>query len=413
MPRFLAPIRVKEEIVTGNETISGNETILGVTSGKDSYWDTVNVIEGISADYGFFVNNVSANAFYGDGSKLTGITTGSYLSASGGTLIGGLTGTTGVFTVSLSSPSISGVFYGDGSNLTGIAAGTSILSTGYLSSYNFFGDGSTVLFDLSSKTQQTNAAGYLVVLNGATQIPNKDYIIVYSSQTNKLSTLFIPPLGCELAVTYLGSHIPSITIIESEVSTLSSNWQNTYTTVSSNSANWNNWSSVSGNYVTTSYLSTNNIILSGATITGNVSATGIISQAPNHCVLALSTNQNFLAGFTSSLNLIKYDDPNSWYDPLNRSIKPTIAGYYNVHLTGIWNISNDLKQLRFFKNGTLVSNFNIPLYPSGAYRTGSMQAIVYLNGISDEISTAGYTQNADVLVGGDVTLTRLELFKIS
>ena len=70
MPRFLAPIRVSEEYVTGNETISGNQTILSGTFGKESYWTTVNVISGLSADYALFTNNVSAAAFYGDGSRL-------------------------------------------------------------------------------------------------------------------------------------------------------------------------------------------------------------------------------------------------------------------------------------------------------------------------------------------------------
>lgn len=73
MPRFLAPITVAQEYVTDNETISGSETILGATSGKDSYWTSVNATSGISADYGSFINNVSATSFYGDGTHLTGV----------------------------------------------------------------------------------------------------------------------------------------------------------------------------------------------------------------------------------------------------------------------------------------------------------------------------------------------------
>lgn len=73
MPRFLAPITVDQEFVTGNETISGSETILGATSGRESYWTTVSIQSGLSADYGSFVHNVSAAAFYGDGSHLTGV----------------------------------------------------------------------------------------------------------------------------------------------------------------------------------------------------------------------------------------------------------------------------------------------------------------------------------------------------
>ena len=50
MPKFLSPIYVGLEIVTGNETISGNETILGVTSGKDSYWENLTTHGSISSN---------------------------------------------------------------------------------------------------------------------------------------------------------------------------------------------------------------------------------------------------------------------------------------------------------------------------------------------------------------------------
>ena len=66
MPRFLAPITVAQEYVTTNETISGSETILGSTSGQDSYWTTVNVVSGLSA-------NSLSGTHYGDGTNLTGV----------------------------------------------------------------------------------------------------------------------------------------------------------------------------------------------------------------------------------------------------------------------------------------------------------------------------------------------------
>lgn len=61
MPRFLAPITVDQENVTGNETISGTETILGATSGKDSFWDNLSV-----------TGNVSAVKIVGDGASWSG-----------------------------------------------------------------------------------------------------------------------------------------------------------------------------------------------------------------------------------------------------------------------------------------------------------------------------------------------------
>jgi hypothetical protein len=122
MPRFLAPITVAQEFVTGNETISGSETILGATSGKESYWTTVSIQSGLSADYATFVHNVSAVAFYGDGSHLTGVNDVNKLPLSGGTLTGKLYGNDANFTNSLYATLISATdFYGNGSLLTGVA----------------------------------------------------------------------------------------------------------------------------------------------------------------------------------------------------------------------------------------------------------------------------------------------------
>jgi photosystem II stability/assembly factor-like uncharacterized protein len=77
----------------------------------------------IYANKSTFTGYVSAIKFYGDGSSLTGITggtgtTGSFLSSSGGTLTGALTGTVATFTSSVSASK----FYGDGSSLSGLSA---------------------------------------------------------------------------------------------------------------------------------------------------------------------------------------------------------------------------------------------------------------------------------------------------
>ena len=172
MPRFLAPIYVKDQYVTGNQTITGNATILGVTSGKNSYWDNISANNQLSANNGLFTQSVTAYEFIGDGSKLTSVfgTDVTKLPLSGGELTGPLTGTEGLFTVSLSAPNLSGTFYGDGSQLinlsgidgsklplvggelTGPLTGTEGLFTVSLSAPNlsgtFYGDGSN-LFSVS------------------------------------------------------------------------------------------------------------------------------------------------------------------------------------------------------------------------------------------------------------------------
>jgi hypothetical protein len=100
MPRFLAPITVGQETVTGTETISGNQIILSGTFGKDSYWTSISASGGLSADHASFVNNVSASFFYGDGSHLTNlnadnITSGTLSSARLPAFTGDITTTVG------------------------------------------------------------------------------------------------------------------------------------------------------------------------------------------------------------------------------------------------------------------------------------------------------------------------------
>ena len=191
-----------------------------------------------------YVNNISG-IYYGDGSNLTGIVTtspvGTYLPLSGGIIEGDLT-ITGLFS-SVNSEGWQSVY-------TSVRSNSALWSDGgggtdSLSSYNFFGDGITTIFELDSTIPHTNAAGYIVSLNGAAQVPYKDYTITYSSGTNKLNTEFVPPSGSEISVVYLGNRINSITAVTyeggigSDVSSLSSNWQNTYSNVLANSATWN------------------------------------------------------------------------------------------------------------------------------------------------------------------------------
>ena len=99
-----------------------------------------------------FSTSISApalsGAFFGDGSRLTGIVgsggTGvdsTKLPLSGGTLTGNLVGTRATFSTSVSAPALSGTFYGDGSGLINVKSSgvivdpTSITST--LTSYIF------------------------------------------------------------------------------------------------------------------------------------------------------------------------------------------------------------------------------------------------------------------------------------
>ena len=101
-----------------------------------------------------------------------------------------------------------------------------------LSSYAFIANGSVSIFNLSSTKPFTNAAGYIVSMNGAIQTPNTDFTITYSG-TNYLNLNFTPRAGALIDVQVLGNGV----ITNSSVVTVSASTYNPiYTYVNSNFA---------------------------------------------------------------------------------------------------------------------------------------------------------------------------------
>jgi len=99
-----------------------------------------------------------------------------------------------------------------------------------LSAYTFIANGNTSIFKLSSTAPFTNAAGYIVSMNGAMQTPDTDFTIAYSG-TNYLNLNFTPRLGALITVQVLGNGV----ITNSSVVTVSSSTYNPlYAYVNSN-----------------------------------------------------------------------------------------------------------------------------------------------------------------------------------
>jgi hypothetical protein len=99
-----------------------------------------------------------------------------------------------------------------------------------LSAYTFIANGNTSIFDLSSTAPFTNAAGYIVSMNGAIQTPNIDFTITYSG-TNYLNLNFTPRTGALIDVQVLGNGV----ITNSNVVTVSSsNYNPLYVYVNAN-----------------------------------------------------------------------------------------------------------------------------------------------------------------------------------
>jgi len=162
-----------ELILADHKTLGNNHEVVTIALSSISSFVAARITEGVTVSSldstklplsgGVLTGPLTATAFYGDGSHLTGITGGgggtdsSKLPLSGGTLTGGLTGTNAYFN-NLSAVT----FYGDGSRLTGITgsggtdssklplsggtlSGSLTGTTAYfnnLSATTFYGDGS-------------------------------------------------------------------------------------------------------------------------------------------------------------------------------------------------------------------------------------------------------------------------------
>jgi hypothetical protein len=99
-----------------------------------------------------------------------------------------------------------------------------------LSSYAFIANGNTSIFKLSSTAPFTNAAAYIVSMNGAIQTPVNDFTITYSG-TNYLNLNFTPRAGALIDIQVLGNGV----ITNSSVVTVSSSTYNPlFTYVNSN-----------------------------------------------------------------------------------------------------------------------------------------------------------------------------------
>lgn len=319
MPRFLSPIYVKQEFVTGNEVISGNETILGVTSGKDSYWTTVNSELSVSSEFGYFntlsannfnilnidtysisssniesvyitaltgfyntltASNIKSDYFIGDGSKLTGViasggiaTDPTKLPLSGGSIIGNLllfggltalSGSTFVNTIFTTTSALSIINSGLGPALY-VLQGE---GEGDIASF-YDGDGIEVLHIGNALNPVSDG-----VIGIKTSFPNKTLTVIGEiSATNSIWSSDFYGNANNLSSIKWDSNFTT-------VNANSSKWESTYTTVNANSSIWNTITN-SSSYVTLTGTQTlkNKTIIDWMTLVRGYNTTPVLCAA--------------------------------------------------------------------------------------------------------------------------------------
>jgi hypothetical protein len=108
-------------------------------------------------------------------------------------------------------------------------------------------------------------------------------------------------------------------------------------------------------------------------------------------------------------------DPNSWYGSDTKRVTPTVAGWYNVYYqakfnnaiagTGFqWNI-------QIIRNGVTVAITQAPMV-NDVGKTLVTQALLYMNGSTDYLTTQVYASNTTVLATA-TGWSRLELFRLN
>ena len=286
-----------------------NLTLINSTSGN---WNAVyNTVSSLSAGWvggnsaytwvnlnssiATFTISISApslsGTFYGDGSKLTGVSnyqgtdikslTGNWQNtfntvsslsstwASGGNsnyplLSSGFLNSQTIVNITSSNwnslyATVNSLSSSWGSGLSAIGANI-VSNYGVLSSYIFNGDGSSSIFDLRTPIPYAVAAGYLVSMNGSVQIPYIDYNIVYSG-TNKLSTSFIPRNGSTISVIGISINNQYTSIVQSN----SANWNNAYNTAVA-------YQNASAAYITSTLLNATSSLLTPLTLVNTLTS---------------------------------------------------------------------------------------------------------------------------------------------
>lgn len=162
-----------------------------------------------------------------------------------------------------------------------------------------------------------SSTGIIYASGGNSDIWNSVYNAVQSNsatewnyQGTDLKNLSSDWIGGNAAFTNLVSNSAAyLSSVDLSFLSVSADWNSVYNTVQTNSAtNWNyqgtdlknlsaNWestystvSSLSSGWLTTNYLSTNNVLLSGLTVTTTISASGTIFSNSNKCVTTIVTD---------------------------------------------------------------------------------------------------------------------------
>jgi hypothetical protein len=286
--------------------------------------------------------------------------------------------------------SATGWYYGKVAQLT--------IPTATLSTCN----GTLSTFDTGATSPNTQAANYIVTLNGASQVPNNDYTILYTQNTpglstNKVALTFVPRNGSVVSIISLNT-----LVYGNLTQTVTNNASASYSNLT-NTGTINNYGpitnttayNVSGQYIApVSKVFTGD----GSNSTFDTSITGIsVTSAANYIVTLNGASQvpgvDYTAAYTQvttgvSSNKIVTTSPPPLGSTLSVIVNvPTTWATSNINNTNVYNsYSTGVPQ-------SLSSNWQ-SVY-STVWSTSSTWALnTYVQGATAGLATSTYVQNA-------------------
>ena len=138
-------------------------------------------------------------------------------------------------------------------------------------------------------------------------------------------------------------------------------------------------------------------------------------QVPsNNIVIAnLPNDQTIVPNGDTLVNFTSITDPNGWFINDGSLFQPTIAGYYNISCSVLWQTAIGGNQLntQINKNGTIQVYINQSQLNINDNYSQSGSVIVYLNGTTDYIIVTVFTSNDvdQIIQGGNGTLFNASL----
>ena len=190
---------------------------------------------------------------------------------------------------------------------------------------------------------------------------SEQFPIVQANET-RVSTL-------SSLITYLSG----VLLADSELRELSGNWQNSYNTVNTLSSTWEESAEIIP--TVTNYLSTNNVLLSSATVTGNISARGSVIASKSVIPIAVTTTSTSRTFANADTNAVFHFD--TTLASLTASFPGILTDGFN---TAIMNIGTNYLYISSNIQYNAVGNKLIDRY-SGAYVYKSNSNIFAVGGV--------------------------------